>query len=122
MKKTISQEYAQPPIYTASPPLISFPYMDDPKHHEETPEMEENIEGEPEEGHEEHHEEPKASAEPRREGGGWLSKLIWLVILALIVWGGWTVYKRGTAQDAEQQPESGAETTPATNTPEQPAQ
>lgn len=95
--------------------------MDDSKK-DEALEVEEGAEGEPEGGHEEHHEEPQVSAAPRREGGGWLSKLIWLIILALIVWGGWTAYKRGTAQDAEQQPESGAETTPATNTPEQPAQ
>lgn len=91
--------------------------MDEPKHHEEAPEMEENNEGEPEEGHEEHHGEPKASAEPRREGGGWLSKLIWLIILALIVWGGWTAYKRGNANTTETPSAEPAPSAPATTTP-----
>lgn len=69
--------------------------------------MEEGAEeGEPEEEHKgwQHVEEPKAQTEPRREGGGWLSKLIWLVILALIVWGGWTAYKRGNANAPETTP------------------
>ena len=72
----------------------------DEERKDSAPAEESTEEGEPEDGHEEgqHAEEPRAQAEPpRREGGGWLSKLIWLIILALIVWGGWTAYKRGNA-------------------------
>ena len=91
---------------------------------QEAPEGEEDAEeGEPEEGHEEgqHGEEPRAQAEPHRDppsgGGGWLSKLIWLVILALIVWGGWTAYKRGNANAPETSPGESAPAAPATTTP-----
>ncbi|MEK7481437.1 MAG: hypothetical protein AAB633_01685 [Patescibacteria group bacterium] len=96
--------------------------MDEPKNQEETPELEVGAEGEPEEGdvHEGHHEGSKAPDAPRGKESGWLSKLIWLVILVLIVWGGWVAYKRGTAQDAAGEPEAAAETgTPAAGTPAQ---
>ncbi len=87
---------------------------------QEAPEGEEDAEeGEPEEEHkEERREEPRAQAAPHREGGGWLSKLIWLIILALIAWGGWTAYKRGNADAPETAPAAeSAPAAPATTTP-----
>lgn len=66
----------------------------------------EEKEGEPEEERSEAPQTP--SQTPASDKSGWLSKLIWLVILVLIVWGGWTAYKRGTAQDAAgTEPETG---------------
>ncbi|OGL88085.1 hypothetical protein A3H75_01730 [Candidatus Uhrbacteria bacterium RIFCSPLOWO2_02_FULL_51_9] len=59
---------------------------------------------------------------PHKEGGGFVRGLIWLIVLALIAWGGYTAYKNRNAE-----PESSSQTatttaTTATGTPEQPAQ
>ena len=63
---------------------------------------------------------------PHREGGGggFVRGLIWLIVLALIAWGGYTAYKnRGDVEDSDSS-EGTATTTAATatGTPAQPTQ
>lgn len=80
---------------------------------QETPEMEDGASKQVET----HEPEP-----PREGGGGLLRGLIWLIILALIAWGGYTAYKNRNAEP--ETPSETATTTAetATGTPAQPAQ
>ncbi len=96
--------------------------MDEPRDQEKL-EVEDDIEKE-DEARAPDASEPTRNQRDRdshKEGGGFVRGLIWLIVLALIAWGGYTAYKNRNA--APVSPSETATTTAvtATGTPAQPA-